>query len=238
MSPVYEMKTENAVEWHSQNAASFDNKYSHSRDFIERFEVWTQVIDRYSDPQYRVLDVGCGSGVFSFYAAERNASVVGVDGSREMIELCDRKKNSLASNLTFISADMSSLSSVVRTKANLILCSSVLEYLDNLDSSLRAIVSMLDINGVVVFSMPNRASVFRAVEPVLYRLTGRPRYYRYVKNTFTVSELSKKLTAYGLDIRETAYFARTPILSSLCHRFGAQRFSDNLFIMVAQKKGC
>lgn len=229
------MKTENAIEWHSQNAAGFDNNYSHSRDFIERFKMWTQVIDRYSDPQFRVLDVGCGSGVFSFYAAQQNANVVGVDGSREMIELCERKKNSFHNNLTFINADIASLSDVAGNKANLILCSSVLEYLDNLDNSLRAIVSMLDSNGVVVFSMPNRTSVFRAVEPVLYRLTGRPSYYRYVKNTLTVSQLTKRLTTCGLDILETAYFARTPILSLLFHGFRAQRFSDNLFIMVAQK---
>lgn len=230
------MKTENAVEWHSQNAAGFDNKYNHSRDFIERFETWTRVIDRYSDPQFRVLDVGCGSGVFSFYAAERNASVVGVDGSREMIELCGRKKPHNAGNLSFVSADIASLSDTAKTKANLILCSSVLEYLDDLDGSLHAIVAMLERNGVVIFSMPNRTSIFRSVEPILYRFSGRPRYYRYVKNTLTLNELSSKLTACGLDILESAYFARTPILSSLFHVLGAPQFSDNLFLVVARKR--
>lgn len=231
------MKTENAVQWHSKNAAGFDNKYRYSRDFIERFETWTRVIDRYSDPHYRVLDVGCGSGVFSFYAAERNAVVIGVDGSPEMIALCDRKKSHHAANPTFACADIASLSDAAKSKADLILCSSVLEYLEDLDGSLHTVASVLKSNGVVILSMPNRTSMFRAVEPILYRLTGRPRYYRYVKNTLTVRELSNKLTACGLDVLETAYFARTPVLSSLCHALGAPQWSDNLFILVARKKG-
>src|SRR5213596_1712867 len=42
----------------------------------------------------RILDVGCGSGILSATLADRGASVIGVDPSREMIKIADREYGS------------------------------------------------------------------------------------------------------------------------------------------------
>ncbi len=59
------MKETDAVDWHTNFAATFDAGYKCKADFIERLEVWTGLIDRYSNADFQVLDIGCGSGVFS-----------------------------------------------------------------------------------------------------------------------------------------------------------------------------
>jgi 2-polyprenyl-3-methyl-5-hydroxy-6-metoxy-1,4-benzoquinol methylase len=80
------MAAKNAIEWHTQIARNFDQKYSTSRNFTERYAIWTNVIDKYSNLSLSVLDIGCGSGVFTFYSAEKNNKVIGIDASKEMFE--------------------------------------------------------------------------------------------------------------------------------------------------------
>ncbi len=50
----------------------------------------------------RVLDVGCGTGRWSFWFAERGCQVIGIDRSHEMISLCKRHQQEAGiQSLTF-----------------------------------------------------------------------------------------------------------------------------------------
>jgi len=230
------MTKRDAVDWHTENATYFDSNYVHDKAFIERYAVWTRLIDRYSDPNSHVLDIGCGSGILSCYLAERNKSVIGIDGSPEMLRICEtRKQETKLDNVSFLNKNITDLGDVVSDKADLIVCSSVLEYLDDLDGSLKLIASFLKDNGVFVLSMPNRQSLYRKLEPVLFKLTGRPKYYKFVQNVGTVKEIDAKLSANGLKLLDSSFYAKTKLLSSLMHAIGRPQNSDNLFIITAQK---
>ncbi|MFK8031696.1 MAG: class I SAM-dependent methyltransferase [Gammaproteobacteria bacterium] len=230
------MALKDAVDWHQENAKYFDSNYVHDKAFIERFAVWTKVMDQYSDENNHVLDIGCGSGILSCYLAERNKSVIGIDGSAAMLKICEsRKQDAKLENVNFLTKNISDLGDVISEKADLIICSSVLEYLDDLDESLELITSFLKDNGVFILSMPNRQSLYRKLEPVMFKLTGRPKYYKFVQNVGTVKEIDAKLNVYGLKVLDSSFYAKTKVLSSVMHALGRPQNSDNLFIVVARK---
>jgi len=229
------MMAKNAIEWHTQIATAFDKKYSSSKNFKERYSIWTEVIDKYSNLDFHALDLGCGSGIFTFYLAERNKTVIGLDASVEMQKICDtKKKNAGIGNVDFVNCNINSLEQALNKKVDFIVCSSVLEYLDDLDESLGLITRFMNQNGLLIFSMPNKQSLYRKIEPLAFKITGRPEYYRYVKNVCTLNEIEEKLNAFGFDILESKYYGETPLLSKLLRKIGFSRYSDNLFIAVAR----
>ncbi len=229
------MTVTNAIDWHTQIATDFDKKYLSSKNFIEPFAIWTKLIDKYSHQDFRVLDLGCGSGIFTIYSAERNSSAIGMDGSEEMLKICrQRKANAETYNVDFIQSNINDLQQNLTEKFDLIICSSVLEYLDDLEGSLRSISSSLNENGLLIFSMPNRQSFYRKLESVIFKLTGRPKYYEYVKNVCTLREMESKLKDHGFNLLESNYFGEAPFLSKLFRTFGLPCYADNLFVVVAR----
>jgi 2-polyprenyl-3-methyl-5-hydroxy-6-metoxy-1,4-benzoquinol methylase len=229
------MIAKNAVDWHTQIATEFDKKYVNSRNFKERYAIWAKFIDKYSNHDFRVLDLGCGSGIFTIYLSERNRFAIGLDASPEMLKLCqERKRNAGASNVDFINSNINALKQSLHGNVDMIICSSVLEYLDDLDESLKLISSSLKQNGLLIFSMPNKQSLYRKIAPVAFKLTGRPKYYKYVKNVCTLNEIENKLTKFRFTLLESAYYGETIFLSKMLRKIGLPHYSDNLFIAVAQ----
>ncbi|MBN2294576.1 MAG: methyltransferase domain-containing protein [Pirellulales bacterium] len=226
---------QNAVEWHTQIAGNFDLRYSKSKNFIERYAVWTRMIDKYCSPDMSVLDVGCGSGIFSFYLAERTTSVTGIDASTEMLNICqEKKKQAGLNNVDFLECDIKYLRELLDEKVDLIICSSVLEYLDDLDASLKSLFSLMKNNGVLMISMPNKQSLYRMAEPIAYKIIGRPGYYKHVKHVCTLEEIESKLKACGLDILEKQFYEQTPFLSKMLRKIGLSAYADQMFIVVAK----
>ncbi len=82
--------------------------------------------------------------------------------------------------------------------------------------------------------MPNRQSFYRKLESVIFKLTGRPKYYEYVKNVCTLREMESKLKDHGFNLLESNYFGEAPFLSKLFRTFGLPCYADNLFVVVAR----
>ncbi len=230
------MESNDAISWHSQLAEEFDLYYNYSCEFIERYEIWTKLIDAYSNIDNCVLDIGCGTGIFSFYAARKNGMVIGIDASDEMIAVCTKKKRlSNLNNILFIKADIMSLKRIIEDKVGLILCSSVLEYVDNFNSSMEMLCSLLNDNGILIFSLPNRSSLYRKIEPIRFKLTGKPAYYKYVKNIFGLHEVAEKLNRNGFQVMAHFSYAKTALLFKLFDKIGLSKYSDNLLLIVAKR---
>jgi 23S rRNA (uracil1939-C5)-methyltransferase len=96
-----------SIDWHSSIADEFHDKYEQADTFIERKRIWRDLIDRHVAARATVLDAGCGPGIISCFAARRAQSVLGVDGSPEMLELASRRARSLGLvNLSFLKANI------------------------------------------------------------------------------------------------------------------------------------
>jgi 2-polyprenyl-6-hydroxyphenyl methylase/3-demethylubiquinone-9 3-methyltransferase len=152
-----------AVDFHSDKAQAFEGRYAHDRRFQSRHSAWNELIDAYSGPAKEVLDVGCGSGALSVLAASRNRQVLGIDGSEAMIRLAREKcAREGVANATFAVGRIEALATLVTEPCDLLLCSSVLEYLEDLESALSSLTAVVRPGGIAILSMPNRQSLFAA----------------------------------------------------------------------------
>lgn len=116
----------------------------------------------------------------------------------------------------------------------MVICSSVLEYIDDLDASIELIKQSMNVDGVFLFSMPNKQSLYRKLEALSYKLFGRPKYYKYVKNVCTLDEMTIKLKRFGFSTMEYKYYGETTFLSAIFRKMRLPQYSDNLYVIVAR----
>ena len=222
----------NAVTWHTQVASSFDARYATDRVFQERFALWERVISQSSVPGGRAIDIGCGSGQFLRLLAQQHALAVGVDGSSGMLEICrEQMRAGGFGNVQLIEADLARLGELGLEPCDFAIASSVLEYLDDLDGALANVRSLLKPNGRFAFSLPNKSSIYRRLQPLTFRFFGRPVFAAHVRHMATATGIPAMLARHEFEVISIRYFAPTPVLSSLLRPLGLSRYSDNLLLI-------
>jgi 2-polyprenyl-3-methyl-5-hydroxy-6-metoxy-1,4-benzoquinol methylase len=117
-----------------------------------------------------------------------------------------------------------------------VITSSVLEYIDHLNSTLRSINNLLANDGLLIASVPNRSSFYRKLENIGFKYFGFPRYLKVLKNVFTLSEFRTLLKAHGFSIIEFQYYSSPIWYSKILSPLGKQR-TCNLILVVAGKTG-
>jgi SAM-dependent methyltransferase len=223
-----------AVAWHTEIAARFDSRYEKSASFKERLAVWRALITRYGGPQISVLDAGCGSGVFTVEAARRCRAVVGFDASPAMLDIAKRRTEG-ESNVFLHQARLPDLEFLNGQTFDLIISSSVLEYLDDPWRAIDALNTHLAPGGVLLLSVPNGDSLHRKAEALAYRYTGRPRYYAHVQYVPKASDFQAGLVQRGFQIETLQYYGPAPVLSGLGRPLGLSQQTDTLFVLAARK---
>jgi 2-polyprenyl-3-methyl-5-hydroxy-6-metoxy-1,4-benzoquinol methylase len=230
------MSMHEAVRWHDVIAADFDSKYRSSRMFQERYKVWAETLIRYSHPCHRVLDAGCGSGVFSLLAAEHNLTVLGADASAQMLRLCRLKQEQLNSrNASFLQARIEQLEPADIGRFDVILCSSVLEYVNDLWGSIQRLNELLAPGGVLLLSLPNASSWYRKLERLIFRIIGRPRYFAYVRHLVEFEAMRRGLRARGLDVVEGRFYGAPPFLENVMRAIGPEESAATLMLLVCMR---
>lgn len=227
--------TETAISWHDSIAPAFRDGYVRSRGFRDRLRSWTILIERYAAPGDSVIDAGCGAGTLSFEAAKIAAHVDGIDGSERMIELAraGAKERGLA-NVSFDVALFETLSERAG-RYDLALCSSVLEYLPDLDAEIARLAALLRPGGRLILSLPNGRSLYRRFEALAWRLTGRPRYYRHVRHVPSSTDVRAILKRLGFSVLDTVYYADPPLPRFVNRLAGGLRYRKTMFAMVASR---
>jgi len=227
--------TGDPVAWHSAIAREFDARYRQSAAFRERLAVWSELIARHVFPGSTVLDAGCGSGVLSMVAAARGGSVLGFDASAEMLALADARRHGLGrDNVTFAQGSLDDLAFLANRQFDVILCSSVLEYMHDLWGTFEALAKHLAPGGTFILSLPNGASLYRKAERASFRLTGRPSYIGLVRHMVFPQMAARELASRQFEITELRYYAPTPLFSSLARPMGLARLTDHLFALSAK----
>jgi 2-polyprenyl-3-methyl-5-hydroxy-6-metoxy-1,4-benzoquinol methylase len=226
-----------SIRWHSENAFDFDSKYRSSHAFVERLAIWDSLMNTYVRSDLEVLDVGCGGGVITAMAARRARKVFGFDGSAEMVALAEaRRHRERLENITFRVGTIDHDSWLSSSRFDVILCSSVLEYVDDYWRAIEQFRTALAPAGILIFSMPNGASIYRRAERAVYRIARRPAYYAYVRNLVTIDNVCVGLRTRSLEPLEVRYYASVPVLSTIVRAFGRPDLADNLFVIVCQNK--
>lgn len=156
-----------------------------------------KILEKYLLKKTDVLDIGCGAGNLAFFLANLNNFVTGVDISAKAIESC--KTNSLSlgleKNTNFLKKDFPKES--INGKFDLIICSEVLEHIEDEETALRKIHLMLKDSGLVLISVPSSNSP-------LYRWKMSRKFDKEVGHLrrYTSEEITRKLESLDFDILE------------------------------------
>ena len=234
-----EASAKDAVGYFGDNVEEFHGLYRSSPGFQERLEVWDVLLRRYVTPGGFALDFGCGAGAFSFRLADLGSNVVGIDGAPNMIAFCEaqRRDRGLA-NIRFVLGRLPHIDETGLSGADLLISSSVVEYVEELDETLALFSRLLKVGGNLIISMPNAHSVSRNYQRLANRIRHRSDVYRYIRHFASPRELSRRLRPLGLRFEEAHYYTHTTRLAKLGRRLRLpRRLTEDLFVSVFRKDG-
>jgi len=149
------------------------------------------------------LDLGCGPGPLSQAIAEAGFRVIGCDASEAMIT---RAREAVPAG-EFVHAELAEFLGRFERRVDLIVCSSVLEYLEDPREVIRLTAAHLNEHGVLAVSAPNRRSLSRLLQRGLMLKTPRERRYTAQwRNTLTVDDVVEEAKKQGLQLLYRRYF--------------------------------
>lgn len=225
------------TDFYSQTAHHFNHKYQTSATFIERYEVWTDLFKKYINPSDRILDLGCGSGIFSKYLAEKGSTVLGIDGSKKMIELGEQANVPLLTNLSYQCQTFPFEYKFLENHSfDSIISSSVIEYIEQDTLLLEQIHHLLKSKGIAIISFPNNQSIYRKVERIIFKIAGKPTYYRFVKRLYNEELITLKLNEMGFEREEVHYYPSQNIILRTLNLIFPKTLTATLFVGVYRKK--
>lgn len=167
------------AQFHENIARNWRAGYA-SGSFKHRLELFNAILDRSVTVGQLWLDLGCGSGVLTSELVRRGARVVAVDGSPSMLEAARLALDTTAGELiTFRQGDVQDLSWSEPCTFDGVLCSSVVEYVDDQDVLIEQVGRVLKVNGLLIISMPPAKSLVRTAQKLLrllFKLIGKDRY--------------------------------------------------------------
>lgn len=98
-----------------------------------------------------ILDAGCGNGYWTRNLAISSKEVIGIDSSKELIEIAKRKRN--PSNISFQFVDLTARLPFEDQYFDLIVSNMVLHYLPDIKSVARELFRITKKKGKIIFSI-------------------------------------------------------------------------------------
>ncbi|HAS46185.1 MAG TPA: hypothetical protein DCS93_37235 [Microscillaceae bacterium] len=124
-----------------------------------------------------VLDFGCATGEYSLALANQVDSIIGIDTSKNMIEIAQQKlSQKQLRNVSFQVADITE-ARINNKKYSAILALSVLHLTNDIADSLKKLYGLLDKNGCVISVTPclsNRSLFMRVLMNLLQKIGIAP----------------------------------------------------------------
>ena len=118
-------------------------------DYIEMPAVLDMIPDNLTNIE--VLDIGCGLGLYSKVLCERGAKVTAIDISEEMLGYA--QESCFGLDVEFVNTSFIDFIVSPNRKFDLIIGGFMLSYFDNLDNVFSKVATILNKNGICIFSM-------------------------------------------------------------------------------------
>lgn len=189
--------------------------------------------------QQQVLEIGCGGGLICAELARRGATAMGIDPSREALEVARARtcQEGLGAQCTFVPSSAEALP-FADGSFSVLVCLDVLEHVQDLRATIREISRVLAPGGLFVFDTINRTWMARLAliwigERFFQRqglVPGIHNYHAFIKPR----ELQDHLQANALDVREVIGFM--PHLTGMCVRLGPGWFMGVSYVGYAVKR--
>jgi 2-polyprenyl-3-methyl-5-hydroxy-6-metoxy-1,4-benzoquinol methylase len=226
------------VAFHSEIASDFHDSYSRDANRHERLKVWRAILAKHAPARAGfAYDIGCGSGMVTCEVAARADAVCAIDGSAAMLSIAAKTVSDHGfANVSFREARLPIADTSGMTKADLVVSSSVIEYLDSIEDALRFLKALAKPDGVIVFSVSNRSSLSRKLVRLVHSLTGRPPYFGLLKHFLDQDDIRRLANEVGLEVVEQVYFAGQDRLNRLLATVLPARLSSNMVLAVVRPK--
>jgi 2-polyprenyl-3-methyl-5-hydroxy-6-metoxy-1,4-benzoquinol methylase len=199
---------DSSTQLHSDLAADWNEKYKKSSTFQKRLSDFLQQVPLDLKGQ-SWLDAGCGTGTLGRVLAQRGAQVWFADNCAEMLDEC-REINKQAGVSAEVLLGNAEAIELPGGSFDGIICSSVIEYVDDPDAVLERFRLLLKPGGRLVISAANKLSVVRFVQRTTYMLAKWPRYMGSSKNSYT-------RRAFGRALRSHAFIVKSSIATGLAN---------------------
>lgn len=191
-------------------------------------------IDRHTEIRgKRVVDIGCGGGILSEGLAKENADVLGIDLSKELIDIADLHglESGIKVQYQFISAE--ALAEQQPEHFDFITCMEMLEHVPDPEAVVKACSRLLKSNGKVFFSTLNRKpkSFLMAIVAAEYILRMIPKGTHDYKSFIKPSELCAWARKANLSISDIIGISYNPVTQ----KFSLSNDQDVNYIAVFQK---
>jgi 2-polyprenyl-3-methyl-5-hydroxy-6-metoxy-1,4-benzoquinol methylase len=240
------MTDEGVREYFNRTALKFSANYGRGDEFDERRRVWGRCIDkalaRLGD-QTLCLDVGCGDGSLSRAIAARGVRTIGIDQSRMMLALAKHRAqhDGVSEYVDYQETSVPfrpAFCDQYDGRVGLILCSSVLEYIDDYRRVVEQFYGLLEPGGWLVVSVPNRDSIYRLCERVRKRLVlDGNSYLQHQRSQFRAGDFRSLLAEFGFRVAHDEYFA-LPLHKYSSRIVGERRsrWLATLYLVAARKE--
>ena len=206
----------------TEDTEQFAANYARKHSFNDRLNLFRIGVQRSASVPAKVLDFGCGPGVIASAVSQMGSDVLGTDGSEGMV----RKASFGAAtagleNLRFELMEARSTGFGAQS-FDVIICSSVLEYLAQDMAVLGQLVDSLKLGGVLLVSVPNAWSLIGIAERSL-RLFRRfcrvdmGRHFDYSLRHYSATRFAATLSSFGLEVQR-----RTSFEFPLCGKAGVR----------------
>jgi ubiquinone/menaquinone biosynthesis C-methylase UbiE len=175
----------------------------------------------------KILDLGCGTGIYAKILRRRGAVVSGIDISPKMIELAKQ-------NLKGVRGADFKVGTVYKLPYksgtfDIVLASLVVHYFTNMDKAFREIKRVLKKNGVFIFSTDN------PVINIAHRIKGKPRRYRFFVDYFKEGKFYEYWPRIGVRMPYQHITFQTWIRTIVRNGFVIEDFVDSKTVKKAAK---
>jgi 2-polyprenyl-3-methyl-5-hydroxy-6-metoxy-1,4-benzoquinol methylase len=241
-------KSDNVKAYFNKIAEVFSSNYIKSPEFKERYRVWEVLIEKYipylKSNNSICIDMGCGDGLMSRIVASKQIMTIGIDQSRNMLSIAQQSsvEEGIDSHVEYICASLPlsrSLEKKYKGTSNLIICSSVLEYVEDYEVILEQFHNLLNRNGILLISLPNSASLYRLYERFLKKIPflAKDSYLRYQKHGFNPRDVKYIFNKLQFNVIEEKFYT-LPYQKYTSRIFGNYRgrWIATMFLIAAQKK--
>jgi 2-polyprenyl-3-methyl-5-hydroxy-6-metoxy-1,4-benzoquinol methylase len=186
-----------------QESKDWGQKYGRRSSYYYRCRTFHEFFLATKVKRASILDYGCGSGDITFPMLQAGHTVTGVDIARGMVTKATERaaQAGFAATSSYHHLDDIALSATPPATFDVVVCSSVLEYVDDDEALLKMFSDLLKQGGFLLVSVPDRRSLYCKLDKWLYankRLL--PRFFPVQKLGYL--DIQKRQYDIGRFIRE------------------------------------